>query len=79
MRENGATNVRLVIGKRAPTSKMTHAWLEWQTAEGSFVLDPTFNYSATRSEKINRNSYVPLYAYAGSKKFRAAGSLVAQN
>ena len=79
MRENGATNVRLVIGKRAPTSKMTHAWLEWQTAEGSFVLDPTFNYSATRSEKIGRNNYVPLYAYAGSKKFRAAGSLVAQN
>lgn len=80
MRENGASNVRLVIGKRAPTSRMTHAWLVWETNNGSFVLDPTFNYSATRAEKVGRNSYVPLYAYAGSKKFRAASSsLVAQN
>lgn len=79
MQASGATNVRLVIGKRAPTSKMTHAWLEWQTNEGSFVLDPTFNYSVTRTEKIGKRSYVPLYAYAGSKKFRAADTLVAQN
>jgi predicted transglutaminase-like cysteine proteinase len=78
MRSNGA-NVRLVIGKRGPTSRMTHTWLEWETTNGSFVLDPTFNYSATRAEKIRRNSYVPLYAYAGSKKFKAAGPLVAQN
>jgi len=79
MKTHGATNLRLVIGKRAPTSQKTHTWLEWQTAKGSYVLDPTFNYTATRFEKIHRNCYVPLYAYAGSKKFRAATTLVAQN
>jgi predicted transglutaminase-like cysteine proteinase len=79
MKSHGASDVRLVIGKRAPTSRQTHAWLEWQTAEGSYVLDPTFNYTVTRSEKIRRNCYVPLYAYAGSKKFRAATGLIAQN
>ncbi len=79
MQAHGATNVRLVIGKRAPTSKMTHAWLEWQTSEGTYLLDPTFNYSVTRTEKIGKRSYVPLYAYAGSKKFRAADNLIAQN
>ncbi|CAN5556891.1 hypothetical protein BH18VER1_BH18VER1_03940 [soil metagenome] len=79
MRANGASNVRLVIGKRAPTSRMTHAWLVWETNNGSYVLDPTFNYSATRAEKVGRKSYVPLYAYAGTKKFRAAGELIAQN
>ena len=79
MRTHGATDLRLVIGKRAPGSRKTHAWLEWQTANGSYVLDPTFNYAATRFEKIRRNCYVPLYAYAGSKKFRAATTLVAQN
>jgi len=79
MQAHGATNVRLVIGKRAPTSRMTHAWLEWQTNGASYVLDPTFNYSVTRTEKIGKSSYVPLYAYAGSKKFRAADNLVAQN
>ena len=79
MKTHGATNLRLVIGKRAPTSRQTHTWLEWQTANGSYVLDPTFNYTATRVEKIHRNCYVPLYAYAGSKKFRATTTLVAQN
>jgi predicted transglutaminase-like cysteine proteinase len=79
MKAHGATNLRLVIGKRAPTSRKTHAWLEWQTANGSYVLDPTFNYAVTRFEKIRRNNYVPLYAYAGAKKFRAATTLVAQN
>ena len=79
MRENGASNVRLVIGKRTPTSRMTHAWLVWETSNGSFVLDPTFDYSAVRSEKIGNSSYVPLYAYSGSQKFRAASGLVAQN
>ena len=79
MRDNGATNVRLVIGKRTPMSRMTHAWLVWETNSGTFVLDPTFDYAATRAEKIGKSSDVPLYAYAGAKKFRAAGGLVAQN
>lgn len=79
MKSHGATGVRLVIGKRAPTSAKTHAWLEWQTASGRYLLDPTFNYSVTRAEKVRRNSYLPLYEYAGSKKFRAASGLIAQN
>ncbi len=74
MQARGASNVRLVIGKRAPTSRMTHAWLVWETEEGEFVLDPTFNWMACRSETLGQNAYQPLYAYAGSKKFRAAGA-----
>jgi predicted transglutaminase-like cysteine proteinase len=70
-----------VIGKRAPTSRTTHAWLVWETSEGEFVLDPTFNWVACRSETIDTRSYQPLYAYTGSKKFRAAAgsALVAKN
>ena len=79
MRAHGATDVRLVIGKRAPTSRMTHAWLEWETEQGTLILDPTFDYSVVRKEKIGKKSYVPLYAYAGAKKYRAANNLVAQN
>jgi predicted transglutaminase-like cysteine proteinase len=78
---SGAKNVRLVIGKRAPTSRMTHAWLIWEANGGSYVLDPTFNWMACRSEEIGEHSYVPLYAYAGGKKYRAASSeaLLAKN
>ncbi len=79
MHENGATNVRLVIGKRTPTSRMTHAWLAWDTQGGSYVLDPTFNYSACTTSRVGKRDYQPLYAYVGTKKFRAASALVAQN
>ena len=81
MHASGAKNVRLVIGKRAPTSRMTHTWLVWETDGGSYVLDPTFNWMACRSEQIGRSSYVPLYAYAGAKKYRVASTetLLANN
>jgi hypothetical protein len=81
MQENGATNLRLVIGRRAPTSRISHAWLVWETDRGTLVLDPTFNWMACRAEQLSEDSYVPLYAYAGTKKYRAASStsLVAKN
>jgi hypothetical protein len=79
MKAAGATNVRLVIGKRTPMSRMTHAWLSWETEGGTFVLDPTFDYTAKKAEKVGKRNYQPLYAYAGSRKFRAASALVAQN
>ena len=81
MRARGAENVRLVIGKRSWTSRKTHAWLEWTTANGTYILDPTINWSAFRAERAGRSSYIPLYAYAGSQKFRAAqsGGLFASN
>jgi predicted transglutaminase-like cysteine proteinase len=79
MRENGATNVRLVIGKRTTASRQTHAWLAWDTDGGSYVLDPTFNWAACTTSQVGKRNYQPLYAYAGSKKFQAASALVAQN
>ena len=79
MTSRGAKNVRLVIGRRTPTSRSTHAWIAWETNEGSFVLDPTFNYSAAKANLVGNRNYVPLYAYAGSRKFRAGSDLVAQN
>ena len=81
MHAQGAENVRLVIGKRSWTSRKTHAWLEWTTNRGTYILDPTINWSAFRAERAGRSSYIPLYAYAGSQKFRAAqsGGLLASN
>jgi len=81
MHSRGADNIRLVIGKRLWTSRKTHAWLEWTTVAGTYILDPTINWSAFRAERSGRNSYIPLYAYAGGKKFRAssANTLLAKN
>lgn len=81
MHSRGAENVRLVIGKRSWTSRKTHAWLEWATANGTYILDPTINWTAFRAEKAGRSSYIPLYAYAGTQKFRAesSGGMLASN
>src|SRR5436305_1533752 len=81
MHARGAQDVRLVIGKRQFTSRKTHAWLEWKTNNGTYILDPTINWSAFRAEKAGRSSYIPLYAYAGTQKFRASpsGGLFAGN
>jgi predicted transglutaminase-like cysteine proteinase len=81
MHSRGAQDVRLVIGKRLPTSRKTHAWLEWSTAGGTYILDPTINWAACRADRFGRSSYIPLYAYAGGQKFRAAtgSTLYAKN
>ncbi len=79
MQSQGAKKVRLVIGMRAPTSRVTHAWLTWETGHGTYVLDPTFNWMACRSEQLSERSYVPLYAYSGARKFRAASAVLYAN
>ena len=79
MRDNGITNVRLVIGKRTATSRQTHAWLAWDTENGSYVLDPTFNWAACTQAQLGKKNYQALYAYSGAKKYRSASTLVAQN
>jgi predicted transglutaminase-like cysteine proteinase len=80
MHSHGAENVRLVIGKRTLASRKTHAWVEWNTNSGTYVLDPTINWTAYRAEQRGVRSYIPLYAYAGARKYRAAGAaLYAKN
>jgi predicted transglutaminase-like cysteine proteinase len=76
----GAENVRLVIGKRTAASGRTHAWLEWTTPNGTYVLDPTINWSAYSSSRLGHSTYIPLYAYAGTRKYRvASAALYAKN
>ena len=77
MQAGGAKNVRLVIGKRAPTSRMTHAWLVWETDHGTYLLDPTFNWNACRTEQLSDQSYVPLYA-TRAYEFRASSALFSE-
>lgn len=81
MRENGATNVRLVIGKRSWSSRKTHAWLEWTTETGSYVLDPTINWAAYPTQKVGTHAYIPFYAFSGARKYRASSgtTLLAKN
>lgn len=71
MHRMGANDVRLVIGRHHAGDWFTHAWLEWDTEQGSYVLDPTFSRRAVRAEQQSRYTYIPLYAYEGGSRFRA--------
>ena len=76
MQLNGATNLRLVIGKRRANDSLTHAWLEWETGFGTFLLDPTFNWTAAIKIQ-DRRSYIPFYGYEGMHKYQAGNFLLA--
>lgn len=76
MRSRGASNVSLVIGKRRLEDLRTHAWLEWDTTAGTFLLDPTFNWSASIKMQDSQ-TYVAYYGYRGGHKYRAGNSLLA--
>jgi hypothetical protein len=71
---NGAHNVRLVIGKHRRTDLRTHAWVEWETLQGTLLLDPTLNWTATKTECQDQSTYIPLYAYENGRKYRALNS-----
>jgi hypothetical protein len=85
LRAKGAVHVRFVIGKRHPADLRTHAWLEWDTTSGTYLLDPTFNSAIERIEVQDPATYIPHYAYNGSRKYRAgysrpsSASVVASN
>jgi hypothetical protein len=80
MQLHGADHIRLVIGRRTSLSRRTHAWIEWNTDTGTYVLDPTINWTACRADKLGNRAYIPLYAYAGNRKYRAAAAaLYAKN
>lgn len=71
MHRFGATDVRFVIGRHRTGDWFTHAWLEWETANGRYVLDPTFNRQAVAMARANPSTYIPLYAYEGAFRYRA--------
>jgi hypothetical protein len=79
LRAIGARHVRFVIGKHKPSDLRTHAWVEWTTTEGNYVLDPTFNRSVQRQAAFD-SMYIPDYAYDGAHKYRAIDApIITQN
>jgi predicted transglutaminase-like cysteine proteinase len=71
MRANGAKHIRFVIGKHQVADQRTHAWLEWETTSGTYLLDPTFNRTVERVSDYDPARYIAHYAYNGARKYRA--------
>ena len=79
MRKGGARNLRIVIGKRHIFDASTHTWVQWDTNDGSYILDPTFNDSPTRAALLDPSTYVPFYAFDGEHKYRAMNPALMAN
>ena len=70
LKKRGVDNLRLVIGMRTKSSKMTHAWLEMNRGGKLYLLDPTFSDHISTVAVTGRRDYVQNYAYEGARKFR---------
>ncbi len=71
MRVHGERDIQLVIGKRRPSSRLTHTWVAWKTPAATYVLDPTLSGVAYDTRQLPGDQYVPYFLYSGSQKFRA--------
>jgi predicted transglutaminase-like cysteine proteinase len=74
LRANGAHKVRVVIGKHRAEDLLTHAWVEWETKSGTYLLDPTFESNLAPVAQYP-STYIPFYAYEGAQKYRAATAM----
>jgi predicted transglutaminase-like cysteine proteinase len=69
LKENGARNVKLVIGKQEKGRKLSHAWVIWEYKGVEYLLDPTFYGNAWPKSQFFKSQYVPLYAYSSEGKY----------
>ena len=70
MRAHGHKQIYLIIGKRRVADLKTHAWLEWRTNRGTYVLDPTYCEAALPVRALEPATYIPQYGYDGVRKYR---------
>ncbi len=68
----GDENVRFVIGKASASSKMSHAWVMWQSEGRWWILDPTNVSRPLAADTMSSSRYIPLYSYDKSGAYRHA-------
>ena len=72
--------IQFVIGKASSSSKISHAWLLWQSRSRWFILDCTNQSSPVALEKVSSKEYIPYYSITrdGSYRYPAARLTAAQ-
>jgi len=65
----GDRNVRYVIGKMQPSSRISHAWLLWSSGGIWLHLDPTNETDLLDAERIVGRKLIPQYSYGSSSTY----------
>ncbi|MEM9444747.1 MAG: hypothetical protein AAGA18_05275 [Verrucomicrobiota bacterium] len=72
LKKAGVKNVKIVIGKRTPKSRVHHAWVIWKKDGKNYLLDPTFYNQAYELQSIHNTFYNAYYAFTGGRKYRVS-------
>ncbi|MDR3405961.1 MAG: hypothetical protein P4L99_25975 [Chthoniobacter sp.] len=65
----GGRNVRYVIGKMQPSSRISHAWLLWLNGGTWLHLDPTNESDLLNADRIVGRKLIPQYSYTSSSTY----------
>ena len=76
MQKSGARNLRLVIGKRRAHQSNDTRVAGLGDGEGALLSWIRLSTGQPIANQIGERSYIPLYAYAGSNKYRATATSV---
>lgn len=68
------SSARFVIGKMKRSSRISHAWVMWQTEGRWFILDCTLSWKPIPMDTVAKGDYVPLYSYAKTGTYRHAAT-----
>lgn len=70
------SSARFVIGKAKRNSKISHAWVMWQSEGRWWVLDCTLTSRPIAADKLSANDYIPHYSYAANGAYRHAATSI---
>jgi len=72
----GDSEVRFVIGKTEPGTRLSHAWVMWKNEGRWWLLDCTLRRAPIAADELPSNRYIPLYSYSKGNTFRHAATQV---
>ena len=64
LHEHGFDNVRVAMGRRY---EIMHAWIEWDSENGEYIIDPSFNFIARTGSKTHY--YEPMYCIYNGRTY----------
>lgn len=63
MAQNGYEDIHLIIGKYRPWDNSLHVWLTFQSAQETYLLDPTMQNKPWPLKRFSDGLYQPIHSF----------------
>ena len=71
LKQNGYSDVQLVIGKYRNFERNLHVWVVYTNENGeNMVLDPAIQKRPWKISSVSSGFYTPIYSFDGQKRYR---------